>query len=167
KYNTSVNTFRNKYGQIPGDLQRGVASRLGFFTFATAGVGRGDGNILLEACGAGVDEAMCETLAFWRHLTDAQMIDGNFSTATAGNELQTTGLLNADVTAGTVRQVLPPAKLGRGNYIIVYGASGFNYFQITGVSTITAADGTYVLAGSMTPIEALNIDSKTDDGLPA
>lgn len=47
KYNTAVNTFRGKYGALPGDLNASVATQFGF---AARGpfAGEGDGNGVIE-----------------------------------------------------------------------------------------------------------------------
>ncbi len=37
KYNTAVNTFRNKYGYIPGDIPNPYASNAGFVSRGTGG----------------------------------------------------------------------------------------------------------------------------------
>src|SRR5690606_28677952 len=82
-----------------------------------------------------------------------------------------------DITGSTMAQVLPPAKLGRGNYIAVYSptgtatvgansGSGNNFYEINGFSALTAADGSYDAAPQMTPPESYNIDQKIDDGAP-
>src|ERR1035441_6191452 len=51
KYNTAVNTFRDKYGGLPGDLNATLAAQ--FELTPRAGtVGLGDGNGVIEANGA-------------------------------------------------------------------------------------------------------------------
>jgi prepilin-type N-terminal cleavage/methylation domain-containing protein len=47
KYNTAVNTFRGKYGYLPGDIPDPVASQYGF---AARGPfpGEGDGNGIIQ-----------------------------------------------------------------------------------------------------------------------
>ena len=47
KFNTAVNTFRDKYGAIPGDMNNGVAQTFGF-TSRSGLAGQGDGNGLLD-----------------------------------------------------------------------------------------------------------------------
>jgi hypothetical protein len=69
---------------------------------------------------------------------------------------------------------MPAAKLGRGNYVYVYGGgywnaiwywNGVNYF---GLSVPTRIDGSVGFCGNAgtTVQEAYSIDKKIDDGLP-
>jgi len=182
KYNAAVNTFRSKYNQLPGDMPSVVASEFGFFseTGASAGTqGHQDGNGLIESLPIGTGRGIGETIEFWRHLTDAGLIDGNYGTATAGNALvAATGAATSDLTAAAVNQIFPPAKIGRGNYITVSGdqvvqnmPAGKNYYEITGIIGMSAANGRFLAGGgdgltlALTPLEAQQIDAKIDDGL--
>ena len=166
KYNATVNTFRDKYQFIPGDLTKTAAARFGFPPIApgtprTGAVGHGDGNGLLEGCSAtaatGIPVAGCETIMFWLDLNSANLIDGSFTTATDGF------VTAADPDA--VKALLPGAKLGRGNMVSVYGFRGLNYYQLGGVTAISAA-GVPTVTNTLTPQEAFNIDAKIDDGKP-
>jgi prepilin-type N-terminal cleavage/methylation domain-containing protein len=47
KYQAAVNTFRGKYGYLPGDIPNPVASQYGFYSRGT-NTGQGDGNGLIE-----------------------------------------------------------------------------------------------------------------------
>src|ERR1700753_1764982 len=62
KYNTAVNTFRNKFGGIPGDLAYTTASNFGFFNIsattpctALGKPGCQDGNGLIDGSNAAGD----------------------------------------------------------------------------------------------------------------
>ena len=157
KYNATVNTFRDKYQFIPGDLTGAAATRFGFTT-RTGVTGHGDGNGLLEGCSTGANSTYsgCETALFWRDLNQVNLIDGSFTTATDAV------VTAADPTA--VKAIVPDAKLGRGNNVSVYGFRGTNYYQIGAITAITA--GLPTGAASLTPQEAFNIDAKVDDGKP-
>jgi prepilin-type N-terminal cleavage/methylation domain-containing protein len=168
KYNSAVNTFRTKYNGIPGDIAVSQATAFGLFGLTTAGTvggaGEGDGNGLLEGGSSGATVALGETLLFWRHLSDAGLVDGSF-----GANLTTAGQAAADVTGSTIANYLPPAKVGRGNYFAVAAANGINYYLLTGFAgtAITATTGVYNFGfPELTPIEAYNIDVKVDDGMP-
>ena len=168
KYNTAVNTFRNKYGGIPGDLTVSTASQFGLFSTLSGSSYYGDGNGLVEGgastTAAGGVTGEGETLVFWRHLSDASLVDGSFgSGATIGSG--TGALATACTSAGACNSYIPAAKLGRGNSIIINAAQGLNYFGITGVTDITTA-GAITGTNNLTPIEAFNIDKKVDDSLP-
>lgn len=159
-YNTAVNTFRDKYGYIPGDINQDRALEFGFYDrTGTAAPGNGDGNGQLQACAATAAAGLlagCETTLFWRDLNDANMVDGFFQVA--------------DETAAVIAnneliQYFPESSIGRGNYWVVFSAEGKNWYQLTGINETTAG-GVYDLALSLSPVEAFNIDRKTDDGRP-
>ena len=164
KYNTAVNTFRTKFNGIPGDIAG--ASAFGIYNDAGldgSAAGKADGNGLIEEFNVSAGKlARGETLVFWRHLSDSNLIDGNL-----GSDLTTNGQTQA-AAAAAVPLCLPPAKIGRGVYFIAYAASGLNYYQQLGVTGITAATGvmTATAVASLTPLEAYNMDIKIDDGAP-
>jgi prepilin-type N-terminal cleavage/methylation domain-containing protein len=166
KYNTAVNTFRNKYNGIPGDLAAASASQFGLFASTSASTtGYGDGNGLIEGGASGATNFIGEPAIFFRQMTDAGFIDGAYGTS----GLATTGALTTSVTTtATSNGFIPPAKLGRGNSVTVGSASGINYFVITNISGISTT-GSYTVGtsgGALTPQEAYNMDKKVDDGLP-
>ncbi len=158
KYSAAVNTFKDKYRQIPGDFTLAQAAQFGFIarTASTNATGQGDGNGMLEGCAANATIMGCETALVWEDLSTANLIDGSFSTA-----YSTTA---PTVTGANIPNFLPVARMGRGNYITAYASSGYNYFQIGGISSF--AVGVPTLAAAITPQEAFNIDSKLDDGKP-
>ncbi len=165
KYNTAVSTFRGKYGYLPGDIKDPEASTFGF---AARGqyAGEGDGNDFLEGVSYdgpnhnfGSCEQTGETAMFWVDLSQANLIDGAFNTATPN----TTGGTTSNISA-----FFPPAKIGRGNYFYVWGGlnaeHGTNYLSISAVSSLTSCILTSTPALSV--LEAYSIDKKIDDGLP-
>jgi len=186
KYNSAVNTFRSKYNGIPGDIRCDYRFSFGFnggetpsCTGMTGAAGLADGNGLLES-GAGSASDLTkwtgELIGFWSDLSVGNLVDGSFGgNAAAATYLNQAAVVpTAAVTSATMPQWLPPAKLGRGNYVLALspGANlangpqqGFNYFIITGMTGISAT-GVYTTAASLTPIEARNIDAKIDDGQP-
>jgi prepilin-type N-terminal cleavage/methylation domain-containing protein len=174
KYNTAVNTFRGKYGYLPGDINATAASRFGFAARG-AQPGEGDGNGVIEAnsdpsspgSNVGYGEAEGETGLFWVDLSQAGLIEGTFNTATAYSATTITTNLNL---------YFPAAKLGGGNYVYVWsgganGGDGNNYFGLKVIGEILA--GREVLgAGATWPpttisvSQAYAIDTKVDDSLP-
>ena len=88
KYNTAINTFKNKYGGLPGDLIPQTAASFGLFALSNPNgtEGLGDNNGLIEdghACpalsGGYNNNSFCgEIGVFWRHLTEASLMDGSF-----------------------------------------------------------------------------------------
>lgn len=160
KYNASVNTFRLKYNAIPGDLTATQATNYGIFATRNGGTGRGDGNGLIEGGAAGASAYLGEVPLFWNDLSVASLIDGSYTT---GNDTA----IASNVTSG-FETYMPPSKLGKGNLITVYASSGYNYYQLTGITTLTATTGAFTTtSNNMTPNQAFNMDNKIDDGLPS
>lgn len=157
RYNTALNTFRDKFGGIPGDLRN--ATNFGFHdrTSATVGATTGDGNGLLEDCAATAGTLIgCENAVFFDDLATAQMIQEEIAADA--------GLLTANhAAAGTIAGTLPEAEFGGNNFWSVYSLNGQNWFHVSGMD-ITGAGPTTV--DTVEPIEAFNIDNKIDDGIP-
>lgn len=153
-YRVGTNAFRDKYRGIPGDLIAQTAN--GFtMTARSGGAGHGDGNGRIEGCSANATVAGCETLLYWNDLTFAGMLSPSMTTATD---------TLATITSSNRDDYLPRAALNQ-NHITVYTDGNSNYYQIAGV-TATSAGGDYTLANAMTPMDALSIDTKLDDGMP-
>jgi prepilin-type N-terminal cleavage/methylation domain-containing protein len=170
KYNTAVNTFRDKYGALPGDLPPMVATQFNFVPRAGT-QGRGDGNGLLEGW-AYSGAAYCwnaggEPVLFWRDLNQAGLISEALDTA-----------IDAPFSTPNVASYLPSAKIN-GNFIYVYsgswagigtgasgnaGIAGTNFFAISQVPYI--GDGGNNEAPGLTVSQASMLDTKVDDGLP-
>jgi prepilin-type N-terminal cleavage/methylation domain-containing protein len=175
KYNTAVNTFRGKYGALPGDLNASTAAQFGFGARGSV-EGEGDGNGVIE----GSQQPQCGMCAgtgevgmFWVDLTTANglnvnLIDGSFHTATSAPTWPI-------VTGAALDNWMPQAKLGGGNYIYVWsggwgvdvgsvGSDQVNYF---GLSAVTEIDEWLQLSQpGLTVQQAYAIDKKIDDGLP-
>ena len=166
KYNTSVNAFRVKYNSFPGDMTSYNSSAFGFFTETTNAntPGHQDGNGLIEGGSSNGLNPVGETLSFWVHLSQANLVDGSFGTSTNAAIAPASGL--ATNTVQPPSQSLPNTKTSPANSFIVYYASGFNYFQTMPVATITTAPAYTVNTVGLSPVQAWNIDVKIDDGLP-
>ena len=83
KYQTAVNTFRVKYGYLPGDIPDPTASSFGF-TGRIWGMGNGDGLLQGGWTGfwnVGWGQGAGETMLFWTDLSKANLIGENFSKA--------------------------------------------------------------------------------------
>lgn len=165
KYNSAVNTFRTKFNGLPGDLNTDAATYFNLFTLSnSSAVGFGDGNGLIEGGAAGSTLPQGETLAFWRHLSDANLVDGSLGNVGNSAIVSTTGLVTGTVTSPN--QSLPPSKLNNVSLFVVYSDSGINYFQLVPVATITTAPAYTFGATGVTPIQAFGMDVKLDDGQP-
>lgn len=166
KFTAAASTFRLRYGYIPGDMPYNLASQNGLFAFsgASAGtLGYGDGSGQLEG------DCVGEALVFFRHLSEAQLIEGSFGISGNSAIVPTTGFVTADVT--DVASSIPPAKIGNGNYWCAEGNYTWpgigkkNYLQIKGYTSITAAGGS-TRTHNITPVQAHAMDNKVDDGMP-
>lgn len=172
KYNTAVNTFQNKYGGLPGDLLRNSASSFGLFSMTpNCGSGCGNGNGILDGW-ALIGSALIsqETVVFFRHLSEAGLIDGFYApTGAASGNIASDGTIAATTSGTGISLLLPAAKLGNGNYIAPVYATGTHYFIITGMGNASLTATTGVISGetnNLTAQQAYSIDKKVDDGLP-
>jgi len=158
KYNTAVNTFRNKYGGLPGD----ILNPTNYFPSVTgansATTGLANNNGLIEGSGTHIAGINGENAVFWYQLFQANLIPENITTI---------GLATQVLTVSDA--VLPQAKIGRGNRIHVCTSNGVNYFTMAGFSgASTAATGEFAaITLALTPNEAFQMDSKLDDALPS
>lgn len=175
KFNTAVNTFREKYKAVPGDMAPVAAAAYGLFTlsnpplvqtFPNAPLGNNNGLVESGIVSMGAQARPDgETLVFWRHLTETELIDGSYGLIGRSDIRVDQGTI-----AGTPQQFqiglsLPPAKMGRGNYFAAYSSAGVNYYELNGIAQIGAL-GTYLGTARLTPLEAFSLDSKIDDGMP-
>lgn len=77
QFKIAANQFKEKFGDLPGDISSAKASKFGFFSFTGTALNPEDfenGKIDSTA------ETYCfiECGAFWRHLVDAGLISGNY-----------------------------------------------------------------------------------------
>lgn len=184
KYMTAMNSFRDKYLALPGDMNTatkfwtardgndGYGTDCRVETNATSTCnGNGNGMIIMYD---GVDPVATsytfENYLMWDHLAKAGLIEGSYSgnsAAYAGN----TVCVNA--TNGSVPGCnVPASKLSSGMWNMA------RFGQLTGHPYLF--DGNYdhtlmltqgpgwinPLGGLLTPQEAWNIDTKMDDGKP-
>lgn len=181
KYNSAVNTFRGKYGGLPGDVSN--AAQFGFVARGQyAGEGDGDGiltsNPTNTAGGSlnGFAECPGETTVFWEDLSMAGLIPGAFNRASE-TTCPDSGALN---TGGAIlNSYFPQAQLGGSNYIYVFSENSTlaadlgagaaipqaNYFALAEVNAVKSGSNMNAVPG-LTVAQAFSIDTKIDDGLP-
>lgn len=174
KYQTAVRTFQYKYGNFPGDIPDPLASNFGFQARGQF-AGEGDGNDIIESdCNNTANnsdgfQAGCGELAvFWQDLSVANLIDtyvpsgGNGYPHANG---QSNGTVNLTSSPHAVKDWLPTAKIGQGNFIYIHSLNSTNYFTL---STVTDIGWNIELTANpgLTVQQAYNIDRKIDDGLP-
>lgn len=175
RYNIAINTFRTKFAYIPGDIPYTQAAQNGLFalTAPVAGTkGFGDGNGLVQGCNNPPYQYICgEYIVFWRHLSEANLIDGSYG-ATIN---PATGIVPGGIPPSQVPSVLPTIRIGRSNnYVVItdysafdYTQDGQNYFYLIGIPNAGVnAAGWTPWVGAMTPQESYTIDKKIDNGLP-
>lgn len=184
QYNIAVNTFKIKYGYLPGDIPDPAASGFGFDVRGTKR-GQGNGNGVIEgnceyqvislSCGEAYalagSQGSGETGLFWVDLSDARLINSNFITASCCTYQYTV----TPTTTPAVKDLLPTAKIGDNYSVLVTNgkllggmASALgtvNFFTIEQVIAFTVSKE-ITAAPSVRVIDAYNIDSKIDDGLP-
>ena len=186
RFKTAVQTFRTKYNGLPGDIDQADAAAFGF-TPRAGTIGHGNGDGILEYCDGTVSANAnlgCEYVLFWRDLSDANLIEGTFTTATDAP---------VTVTAGQANNLyVPDAKVGVRTSVTVFSIPaavnviadggihggivscgvGSVCYAIAGIFNVTNGpykvgwDATGQIEGGLTPLEAFAIDSKIDDGLP-
>jgi prepilin-type N-terminal cleavage/methylation domain-containing protein len=166
KYNTAVNTFKEKYGGLPGNLSSAAASSFGFVQRAGT-LGRGSNNGILSGINysnSNSDYATAlqtgETALFWVDLSTSHLITGSFTAATDSG----ISIIDASSQPG-LDAWLPTAAIGKGSYIYVYSFNGINYFGLSVPSSIDA-NGILYSTPMLAVRDAFAIDKKIDDGLP-
>jgi prepilin-type N-terminal cleavage/methylation domain-containing protein len=177
KYQSAVNTFRGKYGYLPGDIPDPTASSYGLGARGSI-PGEGDGNGIIQGTNftnvaGGMQNG--ENLMFWKDLGQANLIDGAFALSSSTAQPCPSG--------ANFNLYFPNAKLGAGNYVFVsnggndfslpWTSDGINYFSIEAPSDICGAGLGHVYFvpyappfGNIPVKVAYAIDAKVDDGLP-
>lgn len=187
EFKTAVNTFKTKYGYLPGDMPPTQASQLGFFTFTGTYAGKtylkfinatwgslrfgfGDNSGDIDAGGSGGEQD-----AFWQHLSEAKMINGTYGgSVSLGNYLQpSTSTLAAGYPTGGIPInypatpqewdiFRPQSKLkATDNHVIVDA----NLLE-TKLKTFSTSPLLNYFMLSATANQVAIIDNKLDDGIP-
>ncbi len=165
RYNAAANTFRSKYGGVPGDLQAQRATNFGFDA-GDGTAGASDGSSLVESCvanGAGIG---CETALFWIHLSQASLISDSFTVG--GNNIADgdSGPPAAVNTTALAQDIWPAGRLRDTAFFHVFPANGRNHFALANYTATMADPGVITSSAAITTIESQNIDDKLDDGYP-
>jgi prepilin-type N-terminal cleavage/methylation domain-containing protein len=164
KFNAAATTFRGKYSGLPGDLAARKSYEFNFSTSGDANAagtrGNRDGNGILESDGTELVFIGGENALFWKDLGVAALIGGQY-TAIGAAALATTPA----ITSANVSEFLPKARLRDSANFHVYSDVGRNYFYI-GTLSQTLNGAALTVSDGVTPLEALGIDEKLDDGVP-
>lgn len=161
QYTQAINNFRDKYQAMPGDFS--TASGI------WSGVTDGDGNDLITVNISAV--RLDEQFLAWQHLAKAEMIKGNF-TGVAGS---------AGVRDRVAGENIPTSQLSKSGWGLISVtltdiAGGYTEIPYTAPDippnhVLWLGKGTIsgIADSQMPPLtakEALDIDKKSDDGLP-
>lgn len=173
RYSTAVQSFRDKYFALPGDMQNATAFWGAANTAGTGGQcadrsanagtgtqtcnGDGNGDVGLNSSSPNVRG---EFVRFWQHLANAGLIEGNY-----------TGVFGTSANSVTGENI-PASKLNRGGWNAfrnrnpgetAYDNSGITYGNVLMLGRQNVFEAVEAV---MKPEEAWNIDTKMDDGKP-
>lgn len=159
-YKSAIGAFRMKYNCLPGDCPNAVNFGLGTNTATAGHNGNGDTTVSVLKSSASV---IAEFYNFWYHLYMAKLISENVDGYTLAGGSTTTD-------AGK----LPPAKIGKGNYIgagylvraTVFDDTVGNSILLGGTVNSSGTACSHTCGGGLTASEAYQFDNKIDDGLP-
>jgi prepilin-type N-terminal cleavage/methylation domain-containing protein len=168
-YNSAVNTFRNKYLGIPGDLKYTDAAGFGFYTITWAPyigyLGYGDGDGLIRSGNGATPNNRTylggEPFMFWRHLSEAGLVNGRY-----GAGLNISAEASGTTGLDAMNTYIPGAKLTGSTIAVGSPLNGTNYFLLTKVTSIIGVGAFGTSENPITASEAYLMDSKIDDGLP-
>ena len=163
-FSAAVQTFRDKYFALPGDMRNAEAfwgqAASGASCATTASTStetcNGDGDGRVESTGGTANEIF----RFWQHLANAGLVEGSYTGVTGS------GGTNHGVTGMNV----PRGRISNSGWFSYYHGAATNHFNralenVIYVGGQTATGGTH--DDIFTPEEAWNIDTKMDDGRPA
>mgnify|MGYP003385900906 CR=1 FL=1 len=170
RYFTAVQSFRDKYFALPGDMNNAASfwgaadgstgNTAGCAT--TAGTGtqtcNGNGNGVIENAASSSNEAF----RFWQQLANVGLISGNYVGITQGTTNSSATATNSPASKlanGYWYSSNLPTQSANGNFFDgTYG----NYLALGGLVT-----NQWPYVSLFIPEELWNIDTKLDDGKPA
>lgn len=172
KYQSAINTFRDKYFALPGDMANatsfwGAANAALATCVVTAATstatcnGNGDGQINIGTTPVANNDY--EDFRAWQHLANAGLIEGNFTGVQA----------SANIYHAIIGTNIPPSKLTPSgwylHYIPPYTGNAAFYDGNYGNTLYFGGNVTnsFNYSPVMKPEELWNIDTKIDDGKPA
>lgn len=148
---TSVNGFYNQFNYLPGD-----------YGTAIGGSSAGDADGTIE----NYNDATNETRAAWFQMKGAGIIDS----ATISATIATTALASVPVVT-TFGTNLPASKIRSAGWDFDYNTTNTqNVVVLTGAigvgtATNSLTNGTVTSTAAISPVDALSIDAKIDDGV--
>jgi prepilin-type N-terminal cleavage/methylation domain-containing protein len=171
EFKTAANTFRMKYGYLPGDIPPAQTSQLGFFTFIGPYAGTSYlplfppyGSIRYGFGNGSGDIELGENYVFWLHLSEAKMIAGEYGRTKSGsyciqNDTSVSPLLGGSISSCNL--IEPQTKLSSPSNIDLLA----NLYA-TQLKFFITSSFPNSFNFSATPNQEFSIDSKIDDGMP-
>lgn len=174
RYVAAVQTFRDKYFALPGDMPNATAfwgaeppsNCPGDHTTPSTTVAtcNGDGNGQLSwtmPAGRG-----SEAHRFWQHLANAGLIEGQFTGTQSAGACNGTGTCN-----NTIGVNAPRSRMSNAGWSVSFLGNvnpGDNYYfpGQYGNALHFGSQGNWTTNSALRPEEAWNIDTKADDGRP-
>lgn len=167
RYITAVHSFRDRYFQLPGDMNNaqsfwGIAHATPGTCVTTASTtpltcnGNGNQQVFLSS-------GSNEVYRFWQHLSNAGLIEGSFDGITHGTTETSSTAANS-----------PNSRINSALWYVEYwtGTIAGNSYLFDGqyghILTVGAASANNIPGGKiLRPDELWNMDVKFDDGKPA
>jgi prepilin-type N-terminal cleavage/methylation domain-containing protein len=164
-FDRAANTFRVKYGDIPGSYNNNGQTAFGS-SFSLNGVavfaGRGDGMLKDLGTGSGYGEFANAPFFFWSQLAAAGYIDGSYrGSGTAVPCLSALPCTPADIYNSTM---FPPSKLARNAVWHAFTTPSGNFYALATMGSNNVNWLIDTTEAALTPREASDIDTKIDDG---
>lgn len=172
RYATATYAFRDKYFQLPGDInnaetiwgtQDAVAATCRTTASTSSLTCNGDGDSAIESTGT----RSYEIYRYWQHLANAGLIEGSFNGTTTSANWGT--VLGGNVPASkypkggwAVVSLLDVTQQG-GFYTTMFQPKGATHWYEFGTNTSVTS---YLNDALLKNEEAWNVDSKADDGMP-
>ena len=171
QYLTAVNSFKDKYFALPGDMPNAVR----YWGAQAGGTADGVDNTCLAVTTAATGTPTCngdgngmvsntESLRFWQHLANAGLIEGSYAGIVTGTDAFL--VLGKDVPRSRFPNagwsVLGFVNATVGNSSFFDGTAG----NVLLFGAPQEGDDPMVYTAVLKPEEAYNIDMKIDDGKP-
>lgn len=156
QFDAAVNTFKIKYGYLPGDIPFAKASQFGlppgwYGWWDANGDGMYNSGFMPVSFGY---TATYEQVLFWPQLAAARLVEGSYAVSTSTGAF---ARMKLNPQYGIMPMTMP--TLGEGNWWAL-GATHINW------SIRWSDSSTPVVAPSLTPQQALQLDQRMDDGKP-
>lgn len=170
RYVTAMNSFKDKYFMLPGDLNTATS----FWgtdaggcpgtsaTTTTPGVltcnGDGDGNINESATTSN------EIYRAWQHLANAALIEGSYTGVT--NHAAVPSALSVSITTPNIPTSRLPNGYWQPMFRSTHDVSSISHFEGSLGTTLIYGTGSSGRTAFLNPEDSWNIDTKLDDGKP-